>query len=159
MSLAQAGDHPRDLPRLHIHHLHLRAVGDIEALGRRVHRQIVPVARAADDPRLLDEERAARQFGGRGRLLRRQSGATQQAKDEQSLHREQLLMSRCETGGHRSSFFQFQMFLDLIRNLVVPTSWSAVLWISRPIGDDWQCGRSEYSRSGDPRYISLTIYG
>ena len=107
VSLAQAGDHPGDLPCLHVHHLHLGAVGDIEALGRRIHRQIVPVAHATDDPCLLDEEGAAGQFGGRGRLLRRQSGATQQAKGKQSLHRRQLLMSRCGIGGKRSSFFQF----------------------------------------------------
>jgi predicted glycoside hydrolase/deacetylase ChbG (UPF0249 family) len=40
-------------------------------VDRGAHGQVVPVARASDDPGLLHEEGLAEQFGGRGNLMRR----------------------------------------------------------------------------------------
>jgi len=92
VSLAQAGDHPGDLPRLHVHHLHLGAVGDIEALALRPSSDSPSCPAAEIHVFLMKKGLPAARWPRRLLPARRHN---QQAKGKQSLHRGQLLMSRC----------------------------------------------------------------
>jgi hypothetical protein len=80
--VAQACDLAGNRAGLHIHHLHHTPVGDIEVAGDGVHGQVVPIARAANDPCVLDEERAAGQFGSLRSLLRHESGDQERGDGE-----------------------------------------------------------------------------
>ena len=74
MRLGQAGDFPGQRARLYIHHLHRAAMGNVKPFRGGVHGEVVPAARAAHDPGVLDGEGAAGRLGGRGGLLRAKCG-------------------------------------------------------------------------------------
>ena len=63
----------------HVHHLHHATVRDVEAVRLGIHGEVVPVARAAEEPGVLDDEGRVGQLSGPRRFLGLRSDGGQQA--------------------------------------------------------------------------------
>jgi len=93
MRLVESGNLCDDQTGVDIDHLHAAAMSDVEPPRLRIHREVIPVAGAADGPGFLDEEWVAGKFGcrGDGSLLRGKREASEQAKKRRSPHGTRLL--------------------------------------------------------------------